>query len=129
MGWLASDRILESPTSFFYAAGGGFDVGVIRLGRPWAFSSPGVSIKPIPSRSLSHPAMSELLRRIRVNHIRADPVKRLDVRTKSVSTALTHHRPTDSLQAKFSMEFRMAALVMYGGARLIEFRNEVVQRP
>jgi 2-methylcitrate dehydratase PrpD len=59
MGWTASDRILESPTGFFHAAGGGFDAGAIHLGRPWTFSSPGVSIKPFPSGSLSHPAMSD----------------------------------------------------------------------
>jgi 2-methylcitrate dehydratase PrpD len=43
-------------------------------------------------------------------------------------TALIHHRPTTSLQAKFSMEFCMAALLLYGKAGLITFTDEVVNR-
>ena len=71
MGFTASERILEAPSGFFHAAGGGFDPGSIlnRLGKPWTFASPGVSIKPFPSGSLSHPAMGEVLRLIRENNI------------------------------------------------------------
>jgi 2-methylcitrate dehydratase PrpD len=43
--------------------------------------------------------------------------------------ALIHHHPTDNLQAKFSMEFCMAALLLYGKAGLSEFTDEVVNRP
>jgi 2-methylcitrate dehydratase PrpD len=129
-GWTASDQILESPTGFFHGAGGGFDLAAIKLGRPWTFASPGVSIKPFPSGSLTHPAMSELLRLIRANSIKADQVERLDVGTnRNVPTALIHHHPTDSLQGKFSMEFCMAALLLYGRAGLNEFTDEVVKRP
>jgi len=129
-GWTASDQIFESPTGFFHAAGGGYDAAAIQLGRPWTFSAPGVSIKPFPSGSLTHPAMSELLRLVRANQIKADQVERLDVGTnRNVPTALIHHHPTDSLQGKFSMEFCMAALLLYGRAGLNEFTDEVVKRP
>src|SRR6185295_20003535 len=55
LGWTAADNILEAPLGFFQAAGGGFDPGSIvgRLGKPWTLASPGVSIKPHPSGSLS----------------------------------------------------------------------------
>jgi 2-methylcitrate dehydratase PrpD len=43
--------------------------------------------------------------------------------------ALIHHQPKDSLQAKFSMEFCMAALLLYGKAGLGEFTDAVVNRP
>jgi 2-methylcitrate dehydratase PrpD len=58
-GWTAAEDILEAPLGFFQAEGGGFDPGAIvgKLGKPWTFASPGVSIKPHPSGSLSHPAM------------------------------------------------------------------------
>src|SRR5690606_24254522 len=63
-GWTATDRILEAPRGFFPAAGGGYDPNAIhgKLGNPWPFDSPGVSIKPHPSGSLTHPAMTEMLR-------------------------------------------------------------------
>ncbi|PWT97066.1 MAG: MmgE/PrpD family protein [Terriglobia bacterium] len=129
-GWTASDQILEAPAGFFHAAGGSYDANAITLGRPWTFSSPGISIKPFPSGSLTHPAMSELLRLVRMNQIKAEQVERLDVGTnRNVPTALIHHRPTDSLQGKFSMEFCMAALLLYGRAGLNEFTDEVVKRP
>ncbi len=42
--------------------------------------------------------------------------------------ALIHHRPTNELQAKFSMEFCMAILLLEGHAGLNEFTDEVVDR-
>jgi 2-methylcitrate dehydratase PrpD len=130
LGWTASDQILEAPRGFFHAAGGGYDPAAMTLGRPWTFVSPGVSIKPFPSGSLTHPAMTELLRLIREHKITAGQVERLSVGTnRNMPNALIHHRPTDSLQAKFSMEFCMAALLLYGRAGLNEFTDEVVNRP
>ena len=43
--------------------------------------------------------------------------------------ALIHHRPRNELQAKFSMEFCMAILLLEGRAGLAEFTDEVVLRP
>src|SRR5258708_39885404 len=47
LGWTASPAILESPLAFFQAAGGGYDPSFIagKLGKPWTFERPGVSIK------------------------------------------------------------------------------------
>jgi 2-methylcitrate dehydratase PrpD len=129
IGWTASDRILEAPNGFFHAAGGGFDAGAMKLGRPWTFLSPGVSIKPYPSGSLTHPAMTALLGLIREHAIRAEDVERVEVGTnRNMPSALIHHKPADELQAKFSMEFCMAALLLYGKAGLREFTTDVVRR-
>jgi 2-methylcitrate dehydratase PrpD len=43
--------------------------------------------------------------------------------------ALIHHRPTTELQAKFSMEFCMAILLLTRRAGLPEFTDEIVNRP
>jgi 2-methylcitrate dehydratase PrpD len=130
LGWTASDQILEADNGFFHAAGGGFDPAAMRLGQPWTFISPGISIKPFPSGSLTHPAMSAMLRLIRENHIAAGDVESVDVGTnRNMPNALIHHRPKDSLQGKFSMEFCMAALLLYGKAGLNEFNDQVVNRP
>ncbi|WP_290890744.1 MmgE/PrpD family protein, partial [Hoeflea sp.] len=50
-GWTATDKILEAPRGFFSAAGGGYDADAIhgKLGAPWTFETPGISIKPHPS--------------------------------------------------------------------------------
>jgi 2-methylcitrate dehydratase PrpD len=131
-GWTATDRILEAPRGFFNAAGGGYDAGAIagKLGAPWTFESPGVSIKPHPSGSLTHPGMTEMLRLIREHRIRGENVVRVRVGTNSnMPNALIHHRPRNELQAKFSMEFCMAILLIEGRAGLGEFTDEVVLRP
>jgi len=131
-GWTATDKILEAPRGFFRAAGGGFDETAIsgKLGAPWTFAEPGVSIKPHPSGSLTHPGMTEMLRLIRSHGIRAVDVRRVRVGTNSnMPNALIHHRPTNELQAKFSMEFCMAILLIEGRAGLNEFTDEVVMRP
>jgi 2-methylcitrate dehydratase PrpD len=130
-GWTATDKILEAPRGFFSAAGGVYDRTAIdgKLGAPWTFVSPGVSIKPHPSGSLTHPGMTEMMRLIRENDIRAENVVRVRVGTNSnMPNALIHHRPKDELQAKFSMEFCMAILLLDRRAGLNEFTDEAVER-
>jgi 2-methylcitrate dehydratase PrpD len=132
LGWTATDKILEAPRGFFRAAGGGYDAGAIagKLGAPWTFTDPGISIKPHPSGSLTHPGMTEMLRLIGESGIRAAEVKRVRVGTNhNMPNALIHHRPRNELQAKFSMQFCMAILLLEGRAGLAEFTDEVVLRP
>ncbi|MSV34307.1 MAG: MmgE/PrpD family protein [Bryobacterales bacterium] len=132
LGWTATDKILEAPRGFFHAAGGGYDRNAImgKLGKPWTFASPGISIKPFPSGSLTHPGMTAMEKLVREHKIKGDQVDFLEVGTnKNMPNTLIHHQPTDELQAKFSMEFCMASLLLYGKAGLLEFNDEVVNRP
>jgi 2-methylcitrate dehydratase PrpD len=132
LGWTAADNILEAPLGFFQAAGGGFDPDAIvgRFGKPWTLAYPGVSIKPYPSGSLSHPAMGEMMRLIRENNIKAEDVEKVDVGANhAMTTSLLHHRPMTGLQGKFSMEFCMSILLLDRKAGLSQFQDAVVQRP
>jgi 2-methylcitrate dehydratase PrpD len=132
LGWTASDQILEAANGFFHAFGGGYDPAAIlgKLGNPWTFVSPGISIKPFPSGSLTHPGMTEMLRLIRTEHISALQVDSVYVGTNhNMPNTLIRHRPTDALQAKFSMEFCMAVLLIEGKAGLNEFTDAMVNRP
>jgi 2-methylcitrate dehydratase PrpD len=131
MGWTATPVVLEAARGFFQAAGGGYNAGAIhgKLGNPWTFSFPGVSIKPHPSGSLTHPGMGLMLDLIRSHDIRPEQVKAVHVGTnRHMPNALIHHRPTNELQAKFSMEFCMAILLLERKAGLAEFTDEVVNR-
>ena len=130
-GWSATDKILEAPRGFFQAHGGGYDLNAIRgkLGSPWTFADPGVSIKPHPSGSLTHPGMTKMLELIREHCIAAADVESVDVGTNhNMLNALIHHQPRNELQAKFSMEFCMAILLIDGRANLTEFTDETVLR-
>ncbi|MDB6128710.1 MAG: MmgE/PrpD family protein [Verrucomicrobia bacterium] len=131
-GWDGAETILEANNGFFHAYGGSYDPTALvdKLGRPWTFAMPGISIKPHPSGSLTHPGMTEMLRLIRESKIRADQVEKVDVGTNSKNlSTLIHHRPKNGLQAKFSMEFCMAVLLVEGRAGLAEFDDAAVVRP
>ena len=131
-GWTATDRVLESPRGFFQALGGGYALEAIegKLGKPWTFVDPGISIKPHPSGSLTHPAMTMLLELILEHDIDPASVERVDVGTNhNMPNALIHRKPETELQAKFSMEFCMAILLLERRAGLSEFVDDVVRRP
>lgn len=131
-GFTAAPNILEADRGFFRATGGGYRPDLIdgRLGNPWTFASPGVSIKPHPSGSLTHPAMGAMLALIAEHDLRPKQVESVRVGTsRHMPNALIHHRPHDELQAKFSMEFCMAILLLERRAGLAEFTTAVVQRP
>jgi 2-methylcitrate dehydratase PrpD len=132
LGWTAATNILEAPYGFFHAAGGGFDAAAIseKLGSPWTFASPGVSIKPHPSGSLTHPAMDEMLRLVREHDIKPEAVATIDVggNERMVSTLL-HHHPTTGLQAKFSMEYGVSVIILERKANLEHYTDDYVRRP
>src|SRR6202171_545800 len=132
LGWTAAEQILEADRGFFHAFGGSYDPAAImdRLGKPWTFVSPGISLKPYPSGSLAHPAMTELARLMEANNIEATQVEKVDVGANHLmTTTLLHHQPKTGLEAKFSMEFCMAILLLERKAGLSEFADSVVQRP
>src|SRR4030095_13130995 len=62
--------------------------------------------------------------------VRPEQVRHVRVGTnRNMPNALIHHRPTTELNAKFSMEFCMAILLLERRAGLAEFTDEVVNRP
>ena len=130
-GWTTTDKILEAPRGFFQAHGGGYDLAAIdgKAGNPWVFASPGVSIKPHPSGSLTHPGMTVMLELVHTHDIAPDNVAEVRVGTNhNMLNALIHHDPQDELQAKFSMEFCMAILLCDRRGNLPEFTDDTVQR-
>jgi 2-methylcitrate dehydratase PrpD len=131
LGWTAAEQILEADRGFFHASGGSYDPSAImdRLGNPWTFASPGVSLKPYPSGSLTHPAMTELARLIELHNLQAAQVEKVDIGANhNMTTTLLHHQPKTGLEAKFSMEFCLAILLLERKAGLGQFSDKVVQR-
>lgn len=132
LGWTAAPQILEAPRGFFHAYSGTYDPSAImnKLGNPWTFANPGISLKPYPSGSLTHPAMTALLRLIEKYNIVPAEVEKVDVGTNhNMPNALIHHKPQTGLQAKFSMEFCLSVLLLERRAVLSQFTDEYVRRP
>jgi len=131
IGFTAAGDVLETPLGFFQAAGGGFDPRAIvdRLGRPWMFTSPGDLIKRFPCGTIQQPVMDATLRLISQHGLRTADVDRVEIGgNQSNVNTLFRHKPTTGLEAKFSMEFAVAILLVDGKAGLGQFTDASVTR-
>jgi len=131
-GFTAAHNAIEAPRGFMKAFGGGFEEGLVhgKLGKPWYYLDPGVSIKPHPSGSLGHPAMWVLGQLITEHDLTPHNVEHITVGTSSnIPNALIHHRPKDDLAAKFSMEYSMATLLVRRKGGLAEYAPEAIVDP
>jgi 2-methylcitrate dehydratase PrpD len=120
MGYKTDPEALDGPWGFFQVAGSGVDPEAIhgKLGNPYAFVDPGVSIKPYPCGSLSHPSMDALLDLILEHDVQSQDVEAVRLGTTSnVLAALRYPEPQNELEAKFSIPFCLGILVLerHGG--------------
>jgi 2-methylcitrate dehydratase PrpD len=108
---------------------GSYDPTVVEEGREtWGVLDTG--FKPYPSGVISHAAM-EATRRLVVEHDLAPAdVERVGVTLdEAASEMLIHARPEDELQAKFSIEFCLAAVLRERDVGVREFTDEYVTAP
>ena len=132
VGFTASPIILEAKRGFFSALGGGHEAPRLmnKLGNPWSFVDRGVWLKPWPTGSLGHPAMTTMHKLVLEHDVKPEQVERILVRTsENIHHTLLHHRPVTELEAKFSLEFCLAALALERQCGLNQFNDEYVNRP
>ncbi len=131
-GFTSAKGILEAKRGLFNAMAGGFDDSKItgRLGHPYFMQDPGISIKPYPSGSLSHPAQDLILDMVNDNDIQPDDIEAIDVGTNSnVPNALIYPMPVTALEGKFSIPFCMAIGVLERKAGIAQFTDRKVREP
>jgi 2-methylcitrate dehydratase PrpD len=129
-GFTAATNILEARRGFFNAMAGGYDESKIsgRLGSPYFMKEPGISIKPYPSGSLSHPAQDLILDLVRQHDLKAADIERIDVGTNSnVPNALIYPMPKTALEGKFSIPFCMAIAALERKAGIAQFQDRKVR--
>ncbi|MEX2451517.1 MAG: MmgE/PrpD family protein [Rhodospirillales bacterium] len=131
-GFTASPISLESDRGFFQAQGGGLEEHRIRgkLGNPWSFADRGIWIKPWPTGSLAHAAMTLMVELVEKHDLSLENVERIAAKTSdNIHHTLLHHHPKTELEAKFSLEFCLAALLVNRKLTLSDFSDEFVLRP
>ena len=131
-GFTAALNILEARRGFYNAMAGGYDESKIagRLGRPYFMQEPGISIKPYPSGSLSHPAQDLILDLVKEHALHAEDIESIEVGTNSnVPNALIYPMPKTALEAKFSIPFCMAIAVLERKAGIAQFKDRKVRDP
>ena len=129
-GFTAAANILEARRGFFNAMAGGCDESKIsgRLGSPYFMKEPGISIKPYPSGSLSHPAQDLILDLVKQHDLGADDIDHVEVGANSnVPNALIYPMPKTALEGKFSIPFCMAIAVLERKAGIAQFQDHKVR--
>jgi len=129
-GFTSAPNILEARRGFFNAMAGGYDEGKIsgRLGHPYFMVEPGISIKPYPSGSLSHPAQDLILDLVKEHDLSATDIESIAVGTNSnVPNALIYPMPKTALEGKFSIPFCMAIAILERKAGIVQFQDRKVR--
>jgi 2-methylcitrate dehydratase PrpD len=94
------------------------------------FASPGDLIKRFPCGTIQQSVMDATLRLMAEHGVKADDVDSVEVGgNRSNVNTLFRHQPRTGLEAKFSMEFAVAVLLVDGRAGLGQFTDASVARP
>jgi 2-methylcitrate dehydratase PrpD len=126
-GLTASDRAVDGPQGLLVAMQARQpelgDAGAA-LGHVWEIVDGGITVKLYPSCAATHPTIDTLLD-LRVEHgFVADEVEQIEIGVDAVTpTVLIHDRPTQGLEAKFSMHFCAAAAVADGRVDIQTFET------
>ncbi|HLN86716.1 MAG TPA: MmgE/PrpD family protein, partial [Candidatus Limnocylindrales bacterium] len=121
-GWSANQNILETKKGFFGVFQCG-EVGNLKLGAPFHFESPGVSIKRFPSCSATHHCIEAMIALKKQHGLSADEIDRIDCRVHAVSYQALRKEPivTTAEQGRFSLHFTTALVLLEGSVELKHF--------
>ncbi len=113
-GFTASEHVFEDPMGFFSAAcANRYDRALLRFGSPWFLREPGIAIKPYPCAGVMHPMLNALLGLLERHRVDPDAVHRLYVRVHpDAARPLVYDRPERGLEAKFSLPYTVAAVLL-----------------
>jgi 2-methylcitrate dehydratase PrpD len=132
-GFTAAADALEHPQGFLSAVspeGKADREGPARLGVEWQVVRQGLSIKKYPACYCTHRALDAMLDLLAKRPLKPAEIAGITVEiSKTHAVILRNHLPETGLEAKFSMEFAMAAAAVSRRASLGEYTDEFVRRP
>jgi 2-methylcitrate dehydratase PrpD len=132
-GFTASPDVLEHQTGFLraHSPSGSPQVeqGTIDLGTNWRLSDLGINVKRYPTCYATHRSIDAMLGLVHAHRLKPGDVKEIRVRTGvTQKLMLRNTNPQTGLEAKFSMEFAMAAALVAGRVSLAELTDDFVRR-
>lgn len=128
-GFTGGDAALDGQWGYFQVLGGGAEPDrlVGALGRPYSIVNPGVSVKPYPCGSLSHPSMDAMLKLVTERDIKPDAIKSVRLRAGSnILEPLRYKTARTGLEAKFCVPFLLGVIALRRKAGIREFADEFV---
>lgn len=131
-GFTAAPDALETKAGFFGSYGvaeSDPEVAARSLGKPWVIVDPGIALKRFPCCYASHRAMDGVLTLRAKLGFDAKTLSRLECRMPPGGMhVLTYPDPLTGLEAKFSLQYSLAAGILDGGYTLWSFNDDAVQR-
>jgi len=131
-GFSADDAVFEGDIGYgrVMTPGGDYDSTEITadLGEIWGVDD--IGYKPYPSGVITHAAMDALRDVVEREGLTPEDVETVRVTLdEAADEMLIHADPDDALQAKFSIEFCLAAILREGDAGVHEFSDDYVTQP
>lgn len=134
-GFQSAPASLENKVGYFNLVADRFEPERLAgIGRTWGIAAPtmmhGMILKASPVLAGGLGAV-EATRKLASEHgIGVDAIRSIHCRLFPQEINLVpHHRPTSAIQARFSVEYWIAATLIYGKLGLSELTDEAVQRP
>ncbi len=131
-GFTADRNALDGRWGFMAILGGGADPEMLvgKMGDPYSLIHPGATVKMYPCGSLGQPSMDTLLEILREEDLKAGDVKEIRLRAgPNILEPLRYEAPVNALQAKFSLQFGLASILLRRRAGLREYTDEWVNSP
>ncbi len=132
MGFTGPRDVMEARDGFLHTFGDGVDGRRMleRLGEPFEFVSPGLTLKSYPSCTHTHTGIHAALELKREHNIRLEDIESIECAvTPVVNDFLQWHEPRDRVEAKFSMEFCVASALTEGKLDMDNFADEKLASP
>lgn len=100
-----------------------------KLGRPYSLLFPGIGLKQYPCCGLTHTAIDLVLRLLRSGSFDAGDVESVTVVTETLTQhILVYQCPKTAYEARYSLEFGVAAALIDGEITAATFTDESVNR-
>jgi 2-methylcitrate dehydratase PrpD len=128
-GYTADRESLDGRWGFMNVLGHGVDPEKLigKLGSPYALLYPGASIKMYPCGSLGQPSMDTFLEIVVEDDLKPKDIQEIRLRAgPNILEPLRYTSPINGLQAKFSLQFGLASILLNRRAGLREYTTEVV---
>ncbi len=130
-GFTANPNIFESPYGFLSLFGENeeFDVDKVtaNLGRTFDIISPGINIKKYPCCYYTHSSMDALLYLLNEHNLSPKDIQHIRCGLSKIATqVLKHPYPANGMEAKFSLPYCLALILLNNEAKIEDFEDEKV---
>ncbi len=133
-GMTAAPDVLEHPKGFLVAVSPegqvDLDPPADSYGEELRLASIGLTIKKYPACYAAHRVIDAMLDLVHAHDVQPDQVDRVEVTVgPAQASMLRNRRPMNALEAKFSMQFAVAAALVARACGLAQLSDEFVVRP